>query len=98
VVASNPALDADLPRLPTGEAPYFEPALVDRLARSIGEPYGLMVRIMGTLGLRYGEAAALRRRSVDLLRRRLVVEQSLAEVRGSFSSGPPKRMPLDGSR
>jgi integrase len=41
-------------------------------------------------GLRWGEAAALRRRDVDLLRRRLRVEQSLAEVAGRLSVGPTK--------
>jgi hypothetical protein len=33
-----------------------------------------MIRIMGTVGLRFSEAAALRRRSFEELGRRLVVE------------------------
>ena len=58
-----------------------------------------MVRIMGTLGLRFGEAAALRRRSVDLLGERLVVEESLAEVGkdllfGSTKTHAVRRVPL----
>jgi hypothetical protein len=46
--------------------------------------------VLGALDLRFGEAAALRRRSVDFLRRRLRVEESLAEVRGRISTGPTK--------
>jgi hypothetical protein len=39
---------------------------------------------------RFGEGAALRRRSVDLLRRRLVISESLAEVGGKLAFGPTK--------
>lgn len=48
------------------------------------------VATQGVLGLRFGEAAALRRRCVNLLRRRLRVEESLAEVGGNLSFGPTK--------
>ena len=46
--------------------------------------------MQGVLGARFGEAAAVRRRSVDLLRRRLVVSESLTEVGGRLSFGPTK--------
>lgn len=42
------------------------------------------------MGLRFGEASALRRRSVDLLHRRLRVDTSLAEVGGMLIFGPTK--------
>jgi len=80
LITRNAAADADLPRIPHREAAYLEPADVQRIARAMAEPYDLLVRILGTLALRFGEAAALRRRSVDLLRRRLIIEESLAEV------------------
>jgi hypothetical protein len=41
-------------------------------------------------GLRWGEAVALRRRHIDLLRRRLRIEESLAEVSGHFIFGRTK--------
>jgi integrase len=50
----------------------------------------LFVCLLGKLGPRYGEAAALRRRSVNLLARRLTVEESLAEVSGRLVFGPTK--------
>src|SRR5439155_18775645 len=81
------------------EAAYLEPTDVEPIAKAMDEPYDLLVRILGTLGLRFGEAAALRRRSVDLLRRRLIAEESLAEVGKDLIFGPTKthavrRVPL----
>jgi len=81
VVARNVASDVRLPKLAREEAPYFDPASVDRIVAAMPEPYDLLVRILGTLGPRWGEAAALRRSSVDLLRRRLrIVESAIAGV------------------
>lgn len=50
----------------------------------------LLVEMLAYGGLRIGEARALRRRHVDLLRCRLVVAESLTEVDGKFSFGPTK--------
>jgi len=86
----NPAQGTRLPRLERREAAYFSPEVVDRIAETMPEQYGLFVAILGTLGPRFGEGAAFRRRSVDLLRRRLVVSESLAEVGGQLSFGPTK--------
>jgi integrase len=99
LITRNAAADADLPRIPHREAAYLEPAHIQRIAQAMTEPYDLLVRILGTLGLRFGEAVALRRRSVDLLRRRLVVEESIAEVGKDLIFGPTKthavrRVPL----
>jgi integrase len=99
LIVRNAATDADLPRIPHREAAYLEPAQVKRIAQAMTEPYDLLVRILGTLGLRFGEAVALRRRSVDLLRRRLIVDESVAEVGKDLIFGPTKthaarRVPL----
>jgi integrase len=45
---------------------------------------------MGYEGLRWGEFAALRRRSVDLLNRRLLVVENVVEVGGVLITGTPK--------
>jgi integrase len=55
------ALGIKLPKIPRTEAEYFEPEVVERIASTVGEPYDLFVRLLGKLGPRYGEAAALRR-------------------------------------
>ena len=90
MLGRNPVAGVKLPRLPHREADYFEPAVLDEIADELGDSYGLLIRILGTLGLRWGEAAALRRRHVDLLRKRLRVEASIAELSGTLIEGPTK--------
>jgi integrase len=50
----------------------------------------LMVELMAYGGLRIGEILALRRRHVDVLGCRLIVSESLTEIRGQFTFGPTK--------
>ncbi len=90
MIGRNPVAGMKLPRLPHREAAYFEPDVVDKIADEIDGSYGLLIRVLGTVGLRWGEAAALRRRHVDLLRRRLHVEGSLAELSGRLIEGSTK--------
>jgi integrase len=89
-VARNAALGVKLPKLERREAAYFEPEVVERIAKAMPEPYDLLVRVLGQTGLRFGEAAALQRQSVDLLRRRLRVTESLTEVSGRLVRGSTK--------
>ncbi len=90
IIVRNVARGVPLPSLPTTEAAYFEPAQVERLAAAHPEPFDLYVRLLGSVGLRFGEGAALRRRSVDMLRRRLLVTESLAEIGGELDFGSTK--------
>ncbi len=99
IIGRNVADGAELPRLPSAEAAYLEPGDVEAIAGQMPAPFDLFVRLLGTIGLRFGEGAALRRRSVDSLRARLVIEESAAEVRGEVIYGPTKshairRVPL----
>lgn len=50
----------------------------------------LLVRTLAYTGLRFGEAAALRVRHIDLKRRRLHIEKSITEVNGKQIEGTPK--------
>lgn len=86
----NPAVGVKLPRLEHTEAPFFEPQVVDAIAEAVGAPYDVLVSVLGICGLRWGEAAVLRGRHVDVLRRRLLVEESLAEISGQLIFGPTK--------
>ncbi len=63
---------------------------LDRLATAIQPPYGTLIYLLGYGGLRWGEAAALRRRRVDVLRARIVVAESVAEIGGNLVYGPTK--------
>jgi integrase len=102
LIVRDASANADLPKIIRREEAYLEPPDVERIAQAMPEPYDLLVRVLGALGLRFGEAAALRRRSVDLLGRRLVVEGSLSEmgadlVFGSTKTHAVRRVPLTAS-
>jgi integrase len=90
MLGMNAALGVKLPKLQHREAAYFEPSIVDRIADATPEPYDVLVSVLGVVGLRFGEGVALRRRHVDLMRRRLLVEDSLAEISGQLLFGPTK--------
>ena len=67
-IARDAADGARLPRIQRHEAAFLEPQHLEQIAREMRPPYDLFVRLLGQLGPRFGEAAAIRRRSVDLLR------------------------------
>lgn len=89
-ITRNVARGAELPPIRRREAPYFYPDVVDQIVDAMPEPYRMFIAVQGVLGLRFGEAAALRRRSVDAMRRRLRVDRSLAEVSGALLFGATK--------
>ncbi len=68
---------------------YLQHEDVLRLAEAAGR-YRTLILVLGYCGLRWGEVAALRVRSVDLLRGRLMVEESLSDVNGRLSFGTTK--------
>jgi integrase len=92
VIARNPARRSGvkLPKLERRQPVALVPEQVASIADASPPPYDLLVRLLGTTGLRWGEAVALRRRSVDLLGRRLVVTESLAEIGAELIFGPTK--------
>jgi integrase len=90
LIAANPARGITLPRIERPERPWLEPAMIEAVAQACPEPYPLAVRLMGYEGLRWGELAALKRRSVDLLGRRLVIRENVVEVGGVLTFGTPK--------
>ena len=51
---------------------------------------GVLVRLLGYGGVRWGEAIAIRRGRCDLVRSRLFVRESVSEVRGHLYFGPTK--------
>ncbi|WP_231133987.1 tyrosine-type recombinase/integrase [Motilibacter deserti] len=79
-----------LPKLPaTGGHRYLRHEELQKLAAHAAS-YETLVLVLGYCGVRWGEAAALRVRSVDLLRGRLLVTESVSEVEGGLSYGPTK--------
>jgi integrase len=88
-LARNPAQGVDLPRLPARDHRYLTHAEVRSLAEAAGD-YSTLIWVLATCGLRFGEAAALRASSVDLLRNRLMVRESVSEIGGKLIWGTPK--------
>src|SRR5207237_10479660 len=78
------------PPLPQPEPDYLTAEEVDRLLAAAQPPWDALVMILVFGGLRWGEAAALRRSSCNLLRSRLLVTESLSEVNGVLHFGPTK--------
>lgn len=68
---------------------FLDAAEVERLAARAGE-HAVLIFTLAYGGLRWGEAAALRLSRCDLLRSRIEVVESLAEIGGRFHFGPTK--------
>jgi integrase len=88
-ISRNLCAGVSLPRLPDHRQRFVTMAELQDLADHAGA-YRLMILVLGLCGLRFGECAALRVRSVDLMRRRLRVSESVSEVNGHMIWSTPK--------
>jgi integrase len=89
-IAKNPATGIKLPRQRGREMLFLGAGEVTRLAEAAGPRWGTLIYVLAYGGIRWGEAAALRRSRVDLLRSRLWIAESVAEVSGSLHFGSTK--------
>ncbi len=85
----NPARGANLPRKSGKERHYLSHDQVQLLADE-SRVNGTLVLFLAYTGLRWGEAVGLRVRSVDMLRRRVLVQANAVNVRGTIIPGTPK--------
>lgn len=86
---TNPARGVKVPRKVKAEHRYLTHQQVADLAAAAGVN-GPMVLVLAYCGLRWGEAAGLRVRDLDLLRRRISVVQNAVEVGSQVIVGTPK--------
>jgi integrase len=97
-IAVNPAAGVRLPRVVKPEKRFLTPEQVHQLADAAAAypipDFGLtsraLVYVLAFGGLRWGEAAALRVKRIDLLRRRITVAENVTEVRCDLIWGTPK--------
>lgn len=88
-LAVNPAAGVNLPKGRKREHIFLTVGQVRELAGAIG-PFEDLVWFLATTGLRFGEAAELRTRDIDLRRGRVRVARSVTEADGKMTVGPPK--------
>lgn len=90
-LAKNPAANLPLPKKVPKPRNYLSHEQVDELAKQcLTDEKQLLVRFLCYTGLRWGEVAGLRVRYVDMLRRRVLVEENAATVGGVPTKGTPK--------
>jgi integrase-like protein len=92
-LAQTPCRNVPLPKIEQEEMRFLGPTEIVHLAEVIHPRYRALVFVGAYGGLRIGELAGLRRRRVDLMRGAVTVAEIVTEVKGSCSSGRPRRAP-----
>ncbi|WP_026532542.1 tyrosine-type recombinase/integrase [Arthrobacter sp. H41] len=87
-VLSNPARGITLPRKGKKAHIYLSHKQVHRLAEE--SKHETLVLVLAYCGVRWGEAVGLRVRNLDMLKRRINVEENAVEVGGRVEVGTPK--------
>lgn len=90
LIPHNVVANLPVPRIERTEMRFVDHDELWRLADAIDERYRAFVLLGGYGGLRLGEMLGLRWGRVDLLRRRVHVAETLVDINGHLSFGPPK--------
>lgn len=88
-LAANPARGVKLPTRGRHKNVYLTADQLHALAAEAGR-YGSLVLLLGTAGLRWGEAAALRVSDIDFLKRRVVLHENAVIVGSKVHVGTLK--------
>lgn len=88
-ITMNPARGVKLPRKKKKRRAYLSAAQVELLAGKAGE-HGTLVYTLAYTGLRWGEVTAIRLSALDMLRRRILVQENAVRVHGHIIVGTPK--------
>jgi integrase len=87
-ILTNPARGVNLPRKTRKQHVYLSHEQVHALAGESKHP--TLVLVLAYCGLRWGEATALRVKDLDMLKRRLLVEENAVQVGSRIEVGTPK--------
>lgn len=85
----SPCIKIDLPKLTKRKEGHIGAAKLAALAKASG-PFRPLILLLGYSGMRWGEAVALRVRSIDFLGGKITVSESMAEVGGTLHFGTTK--------
>lgn len=89
VISRNPVKGVKLPAKKRKPKRYLTHQQVQLLAASAGD-HGDVVLALAYTGLRWGEIAGMRVRHLDMLRRRILVEENAVLIDGDYVHGTPK--------
>jgi integrase len=89
-IAVNPASRVEAPKVAHGEMHFLTAKEVAALANAVEPRYRTLVFFLAYTGARIGEAAALRRKNVDLLGRQAHIVEASKEVGGKLYLGATK--------
>lgn len=89
LVSGNPCKGVSLPRKKRGDKPILTIAQVEALAGAVPR-HGVLVWLLATTGLRWGEAVGLRVRDIDFDAGRIFVRENAPTVGGKIVVGTPK--------
>lgn len=89
LIPANHARGVRLPKRTKGKNVYLSADQLRQLAAESGR-YGSLILLLGTVGLRWGEAAALRVSDVNFLRRRIVLHENAVTVGSTTHVGSLK--------
>lgn len=104
-IPANPARGIELPDSTPGPRRYLTVAQVEKLAKIAGvypadqpkrightgyDQYRVFVLLLAYCGPRWSEASAVRVQSLDLVKRRVWINEAVTEVRGALEWGLPK--------
>jgi integrase len=90
LIKANPTIGVRLPAENHLEQRYLDREQINALVQATPARYKSMVSVAVYGGLRFGELCALRRSSIDVSKNTIRVNQTLVEVNGHLSFGPPK--------
>ena len=83
-LVKSPCRDVKLPKVGRGDIEVLTPAEVAQLADAMPKWCRSWVLVAAWSGLRWSEMVGLRRRDVDMLRRRFVISRQVVEVGSEF--------------
>lgn len=97
ILPRNPVRGVELPRKRRKKHTYLTESQLLSLASAardtsamLGEQRGLLVLMLGTCGMRWGEAVGLRVGDVNMARHRIIIERTATDLSGKVVEGTPK--------
>lgn len=90
-IPANPAKSVPLAKRPEGRKVYLTAEQVEALADAAEDTTSrVLILVLAYVGVRLGEAMAVKARNVDLKARRVRIESTLVEAAGGITENPPK--------